>query len=122
MTTQFQETNLSQYRGDTGIHTFTVQDSSGAAINLTGYTVTAVARTHPDHEEKLFDTASTTGMAIATGTNGSVFATGTVVLLITPAVSNILPEICYYELQGVVGSVIKTFASGLIFTSKEVAR
>jgi hypothetical protein len=122
MTNQFQETNLKQFRGDTGIHSFTFTTSAGAVKDLTGHTITAVARTHPDHAEKLFDTASTTGMAIATGTNGSVYASGIVVLLITPAISNILPDICYYDIQSSVGGVITTLASGLIVTSKDIAR
>lgn len=114
--------DLTQVRGDTGTHTFNLTTSDGGVWDLTGHTITAVARTHPDHPEKLFDTATTTGMAIATGKNGSVYASGIVVLLLTPAISNILPDICYYDIQSSVGGVITTLASGLIVTSKDIAR
>lgn len=121
MTTNFQETNLSQYAGDRALHTFTLT-SGGAAYNLTGYTITAQARMLPDDGDKVFDTASTSGMAIADATNGSVFSTGTVVLLIPAAVTIRMPERCFYQLQAVSGSIVVTLAHGLIFTYGEITR
>lgn len=123
MTTNFQEANLSQYAGDRAVHTLSILTSSGAAYNLTGYTLTAQARMVPDDGDKVFDTASTSGMAIADATNGSVFSTGTVVLVIPAAITIRMPERCYYQLQGVAsGSIVVTLAHGLIFTYGEITR
>lgn len=121
MTTQFQETNLNQFRGDRALHTFTLT-SGGSAYNLTGYTITAQARYRPDAQDKIFDSAVTSGMAIADATNGSVYSTGTIVLLIPAAVTQGMPDECFYNLQAVSGSVVVTLASGKIFTIGDAAR
>jgi len=121
MTTNFQETNLSQYAGDRALHTFTLT-SGGSAYNLTGYTITAQARLSINDGDKIFDTAVTSGMAIADGSNGSVFSTGTIVLLIPAAVTIKMPEECRYQLQAVSGSIVVTLAHGIIFTYSEIVR
>lgn len=120
-TTKFQETNLEAYRGDRESYTFTVT-SGGSAYNLTGYTIKAIARVNPDDGYALFDTTSTTGMAITDSSGGNSFATGIVILVITAAVTAILPPICYYDLQATSGSTVTTIARGKITTHKDVTR
>lgn len=123
-TTKFEETNLAVYRGDTETYTFQCYDDDALTVqsNLTGYTISAQCRLHPDENNTYFDTGATAGMAIANGTNGSVFATGTVVLLITAAITNVLPDVTYYDIRAMSGSVVRRIASGKLIVRKSVTR
>lgn len=124
MATKFSNTQLNYMRGDTEAYTFyffTDEDLS-TVYNLTGFTIKAQARRHPDDGEAFFDTSTTSGMAIADGSNGSSYSAGKVVLLITAAITAILPEECYYDIQATSGSTVKTLAAGKLLQKKDVTR
>lgn len=121
MTTIFGETDIDVYRGDTANYTFSImQDSVG--YDFGGQTVFAQARSTVDSMFPIFDTRSSTGMAITDLSNGNDFNVGRVVLKITAAISKILPTHSRYDIRAQSGSDVTTLVSGNIVLKKDVSR
>lgn len=114
MTTKYQDTDIDIYQGDTEDYTFTVTNSAGAAVNLTGATITWKFKAHEDSADSI---ASGT---ITDGQFGSVFSTGTVVMRITAVNSALILQDCVYEVQSVLSGVTSTIAKGIAYLRKQL--
>lgn len=121
MTTQFQDTDLQVYRGDSTSFTFSILSNS-VGYDVSGQTVYCQARSIPDSMFPIFDTRSTSGMAITDNSNGNSFIVGKVVLDITAAITKILPTHSRYDIRATDGADITTLASGNIIVKKDVSR
>lgn len=119
--TKHETAEVKVYQGDAEPITINVT-SAGAAYSLTGYTIRAQARTNPDSGDVLFDTSSTTGMAITNGVNGTVLASGIVVLLIPAAVTATLPAVCYCDVTATSGSTVTRVARIKLIVTKNFTR
>lgn len=122
--TKFDSIRLPFYQGDTEQYIFTCYDDEDLATAsvLTGYTITAQARLTPEAPDVLWDTTSTSGMAIADGSNGSNYAIGKVVLLIPSAVTSKLPPRFVFDIKATSGSTTKRIANGVMTMIGAVTR
>lgn len=77
--------------------------NNGVAVNLTGYTIKLMLRPEPGSYVILADSTIDAGMSISDAANGSVYASGLVGCIISSAVSQALPDICYGEIQAISG-------------------
>lgn len=121
MTTIFQDTDLNVYRGQSETHTFSIYQS-GVGINVQGQTIYCQARSIPDSMFPIFDTRSTSGMAITDGVNGSSYGVGKIVLKLTDEITKILPTHSRYDIKATDGSDTTVLASGNIILKKDVSR
>ena len=121
MVTQYEDSDLEVIRGDDTTFTFSILSNS-VGLDVSGASVYAQARSIPDSIFPIFDTRSTTGMAITDGSGGNSFAVGKIVLNITSAISKILPTHSRYDLRANDSGTISTLASGNIILKKDVSR
>lgn len=113
-------------QGATYAKVFTLRDSAGALINLTGYTARLQVRANYSAEVALIDLTSENG-GIALGG-----AAGTVALLITAAqlAALVTPDepgsppalICVYDLELIYGAAVTRLLQGKFLVMREVTR
>ncbi len=114
MTTKYENTAINVYQGDTEDYTFTVTNSAGAAVNLSGATITFVVKRHEDSPDSIFSGTITDAQF------GSVFASGIVVMRFTAANSALIDRDVLYEIESVLGGVTSTLAWGIASIRKQV--
>lgn len=114
MTTKYENTEINVYAGDTEDYTFTVTTSAGAAVNLSGATITFKAKLHEDSPDALFSGT------ISDGQFGSVFSSGIVVMRIIATNSALITRDCVYEVQSVLSGVTSTIAKGNVVLAKQL--
>lgn len=114
---KYDNININCIRGDTETKTFTVtQAGTSTAFSLSGYTVTAKIKSHPDNSETL------ASITVTDGVSGSNFSGGIVVLIIPATTTAILPDLTYYDVQAVNGSTVYTIGKGKITLHGDVNR
>lgn len=116
-TDKFDNTDLEAFRGDTEIYSFSVT-ANGAALNLLGYSIVSQIRDFPGSSEVLFNSYSSSN--IVDSSNGNNFTQGIVLLSIPAANTATLPEVAYYDMQGTLGSIVKTLAAGRIISKEQI--
>lgn len=95
------------YKGDTAKITMFVNDQDDKAVDLTDYTVTGQIRQNPDDETSLQDLIITT--------DGNI-------LYMQVADTSTLPKTCFFDIQTVRDTVVKTILSGRISIDMDVTR
>lgn len=115
MATKFDDSNLKVYRGDREPYKFTVTEN-GAPKDLSGHTITAQAREDFDSATTLFD------ITITDSVDGNDHVNGIVVLIISSAITTLLPEKSRYDIQAVLGTEKFTIAKGQLLLTKDVTR
>lgn len=113
--TKYDKTDLTVYKGDTEMYAFTAYSGQKVA-SLLGYQIRAQARKTPNSPELLFD------VHIYDGDYGADFSKGRFVMKLPPSVTNDLPSLCRYDIQGVLGSDVITLVSGSIKVHKDVVK
>lgn len=114
MSTKFDAIDLQVYAGDTETFTFSITQASAPA-NLSGYTVSATIKRSAGDGTALQTITCTDGL------NGNNFLSGTVVMVLTAAVTAALPELCVYQLRAANGTTdVITLARGSIALTRGV--
>tara|TARA_R110000796_G_scaffold114619_2_gene226311 strand:- start:1580 stop:1921 length:342 start_codon:yes stop_codon:yes gene_type:complete len=98
------------YSGDTAMLTLVITDANNAAVDMTGYTITAQIR---EHKAQVAVDAT---IAVSANSQGLV--------TLTIADTNLLGEIQFFDVQTVdnVSGVVNTILKGAITTEKDVTR
>jgi len=102
MTSRLEFQTIEVQKGNKESYIVTVLNGGGA-VNLVGYTIKMQIRQKNDDTVVIADSTVDSGMAIADGSAGSVYASGLVGCTITAAVSLKLPDLAYGEVQAVSG-------------------
>jgi hypothetical protein len=110
--------NLNIEQGATFTRTITWKDSTGAAVNLTGYTARMQIRERVDSATALVSLTQASGIALG----GSA---GTITLTITSALTDALPNMKkgVYDLELVSsGGIVTRLIQGEVVVSPQVTR
>jgi len=108
--------DLEIIQGDTATFTFTITDSTGAVVNLTGATITSQARATVEAADTVWN------IIITDGSGGAVFSAGTVVLTIPATTTIKLSSGMVYDIKSVLSGVTTTLAKGFVNVIKRVSR
>jgi hypothetical protein len=112
---KFQKTILKAMRGDYEAFRFKVT-LDDVPYNLSGYTLVATGRIHPDAPAALFT------VGIANNVNGNDHVNGIVVLTLNSLITTGLPTTCSFDIQATQGATVTTLVSGEIQTDPDVTR
>lgn len=116
MTTNYENENLTFYRGSTGYHEFILEvPETGLPFDLTGFEVRCQARLTADAEEVIFDVEIEDG-----GRNE--FDKGHIFLYVDPSITRTMPNHCVYDILASSGSIVLPLAKGSINTLASVTR
>ena len=110
--------NLNIEQGATFTRTITWKDSTGAAVNLTGYTARMQIRERVESTSALVSLTQASGITLGG-------AAGTVVITITPTQTDALPNIKkgVYDLELVSnGGIVTRLLQGEVVVSPQVTR
>jgi len=110
--------NINIEQGATFTRTITWKDSAGAAINLTGYTARMQIRERVESATALVSLTSSSGITLGG-------AAGTVVITITAALTDALPNMKkgVYDLELVsAGGIVTRLLQGEVVVSPQVTR
>lgn len=115
MTDKFDTLELPIRQGDTETFTFTVTQG-GAAVNLSGATITAQCRRRQEDPEKIFD------ITVTDGQYGSVFSSGTVALRIPSTSTERIENGNVYQVKCTLSGIPTTLVNGTFKVYKAVNR
>lgn len=110
--------NLNIEQGATFTRTITWKDSTGAAINLTGYTARMQIRERVESSTALVSLTNSSGITLGG-------AAGTVVITVTAALTDALPNMKkgVYDLELVsAGGIVTRLLQGEVVVSPQVTR
>jgi len=108
--------DISRYRGDTAVDSFTVKDADGVALNVTGYTFTLTV------DERLNPTNESTQIAQIEATLVDA-AAGEIEFPWTEEDADQAPGTYYYDIQMEdAGGLISTLAKGSYIFSQDITK
>lgn len=105
--TKFKPVKLKILRGNDETFIFNLKNSSGSAFVVSGTVVLTVKLNKND-------TTSIFTKSISDSSEGNIWVSGKLVLVIPNATTEILPDNCYFDIKQTNGGIVTTLVAGVI--------